>query len=515
MSSEQRLILALGLTFGIILFWSVLSPPAAPPAVKPPPPSAETQLVSRSTSPDQTTHYRVGPIDVGVGVDRAGISSVDVDGAQLLAGGDPGLLLVNWVDPSTEALKFKTKWDGQTLISTATLDEFGTEITRTLSPAKGLQDYLLNGVVRIVNRSDEPRSFALKTTVYHPAAVKEAMDKRYQSGFAWVEGSAQRLPAKPRKPKRFAGPPLWITAQGKSHTLILQPHTPAGVFHVEHSESGVDTGWLELPETKLSPGTQTDWNFRLYAGPINLSLLEAAGMEQMVSFGAFSGVARFLLKFLDWGHAKLNNYGLSICLLSLAVWLPFSPLTWFGMKTSTQTMKKMTAIKPQETRIRKELAKNPQKMQQELMALYKQHGVNPAAGCLGCLPFLFQWPIYIALFQVLNRAPQLRGANFLWINDLSAPDALIRFPVSLPALGDSLNILPIAATVGMFFQQKLMQPPQTGMTDEQKMQQKMFKFFPILLLVFFYRLPSGFMLYWVVYSIFMAGQQFLIKRVSH
>ena len=177
-------------------------------------------------------------------------------------------------------------------------------------------------------------------------------------------------------------------------------------------------------------------------------------------------------------------------------------------------MKQMAALKPQEARIRQEHKRNPDQMHRELMQLYKKHGVNPASGCIGCLPFLFTMPIYIALFQVLTRAPELHGAKFLWIRDLAGPDGMILLPFRAPFLGDRLNVLPIAATVATYFQQAMMQPPVGEVTPEQKAQQDMMKFFPIMFLFLFYNLPSGFMLYWVVNSTLTVAQQFAADRLA-
>ena len=184
------------------------------------------------------------------------------------------------------------------------------------------------------------------------------------------------------------------------------------------------------------------------------------------------------------------------------------------MKISQETMRKMADLKPQEIRIRKEHENNPQKIQQELMQLYRKHKVNPASGCIGCLPLLLTWPIYLALFQVLNRAPELQGASFFWIRDLSAADAFIRFPVSLPLLGESLNILPLLSTTLYFFQQNAMPQPKGDLTEEQKVQRQMMKIMPLVLLAVFYNMPSGFMLYWVINSGLMTGQQILLARVA-
>ena len=327
-----------------------------------------------------------------------------------------------------------------------------------------------------------------------------------------VGGKPEKLAVRQGHPKQFSQMPEWVSSQGKSHAIIVSPGQTGGMFHVEQLTDGETVGWVELPRAILAPGEEISWMFRIYAGPLEMSALREAGVEGAISFGVFSGVTKLLLRFLSWSYGWLHNYGLAICFLSLAVWLPFAPITFWGMRVSSQTMQKMAELKPQEARIRKEHKGNPQQAQKELMELYRRHKVNPASGCIGCLPFLFTWPVYIGLFQVLNRAPELRGAHFLWIRDLSAPDLLVRFPTEIPLLGAGLNILPILATAATFFQQQAMQASTVAMSEEQKAQQQMMKFFPIMLLVFFYNLPSGFMLYWVVNSGLMAGQQILVKR---
>ena len=166
-------------------------------------------------------------------------------------------------------------------------------------------------------------------------------------------------------------------------------------------------------------------------------------------------------------------------------------------------MQKMGEIKPKETRLRKEYKNDPQKLQSELLQLYKKEGVNPAAGLIGCLPLLFQMPVYIALFQVLNRAPQLRGERFFFIQDLSSPDRLI--------LG-KVNLLPLIAAVAMFFQQRFMQRPSENMSEEEKAQQSVMKFMPLMFGLFFYNLPSGFLLYFLTSTSLTIAQYVAFKR---
>ena len=146
---------------------------------------------------------------------------------------------------------------------------------------------------------------------------------------------------------------------------------------------------------------------------------------------------------------------------------------------------------------------NVQKQQQEIMALYKEHKVNPLGGCL---PMLIQIPVFIALFVVLRSAIELRFAHFLWIKDLSQPENL--FPGILP-FGLSLNILPIFMAATMFWQQKL-----TPSASADPNQQKIMMFMPVMMLVMFYNFASGLALYWTTQNILMIAQQLTMKKKS-
>jgi YidC/Oxa1 family membrane protein insertase len=150
-------------------------------------------------------------------------------------------------------------------------------------------------------------------------------------------------------------------------------------------------------------------------------------------------------------------------------------------------------------------------MNREIMELYKKHRVNPLSGCL---PMFIQMPIFIALFQVLSRSAELKGAPFLWIKDLAAPDALVRFPKPVPLVGESLNLLPILMAVGMFVQQRMTSTNSAGMSEEQKAQQKIFKWFPLVFSFLFYGLPSGLVLYWVVNTALTLSQYALFHRIQ-
>jgi len=169
-------------------------------------------------------------------------------------------------------------------------------------------------------------------------------------------------------------------------------------------------------------------------------------------------------------------------------------------------MKEMQLLQPKIEALRKEHKDNPQALNKEIMELYKEHKVNPLGGCL---PLLLQMPIFFALYQALMRSVSLRGAKFLWIKDLSAPDQLFTLKNSLPFLGNQVNILPILMAIGMFVQQKISMVKTTGEAAQQ--QKIMSIIMPVMFGVIFYQMPSGLVLYWFVNSTLMLIYQFRIN----
>ena len=204
-----------------------------------------------------------------------------------------------------------------------------------------------------------------------------------------------------------------------------------------------------------------------------------------------------LLGLLNIIHIVLPNYGVAIIILTILVKLVFWPITHKG----NLHMKKMQAIQPELTKLREKHKKSPEKLQKAQMELYRQHGVNPLAGCL---PMFVQIPVFIALFTVLRSAVELRFAGFLWIADLSEPEGLLAGVLPWPQSG--LNLLPLAMTGTMVLQQRL--TPTAG--DPQ--QQKMMMFMPVMMLFIFYTMPSALVLYWTVSQSLSIVQLLVQKR---
>ena len=265
------------------------------------------------------------------------------------------------------------------------------------------------------------------------------------------------------------------------------------------SEVGIFTN-----EISLKPGNQIGHSYRIYLGPQDLKILNNTKPEwtAIIYFGTFDFIAQLLLQLLGFFYSLVHNWGWAIIILSIAVYFLLFPLSIKQMRS----MKEMQLLQPKIEALRKELKDNPQRLNKEIMELYKEHKVNPLGGCL---PLLLQMPIFFALYQALIRSVALRGAHFLWIKDLSAPDKLFVFKNSIPFLGNQVNILPILMAIGMFVQQKISMAKATGEAAQQ--QQMMSIIMPIMFGIIFYQMPSGLVLYWFVNSILMLSYQLRIN----
>lgn len=233
-----------------------------------------------------------------------------------------------------------------------------------------------------------------------------------------------------------------------------------------------------------------------YVGPKKQSILWDLGMKDVMEFGMWRWLCYPLVAILNFFHGLIPNFGIAIILLTILVRLVFWPLT----HKSTVGMKKMQEIQPLMKEIQAKYKDNPQRLQQETWALYREKKVNPMSSCL---PMLIQIPIFIALFNVLRSAVELRYAPFLWIADLSEPEAL--FASWFPFGG--LNILPILMAVTTGLQSYF--TPSTGDNQQQKM---MMVFMPIMMLVMFYSFPAALSLYWFLSNLFSIVQMWIIRR---
>jgi YidC/Oxa1 family membrane protein insertase len=248
--------------------------------------------------------------------------------------------------------------------------------------------------------------------------------------------------------------------------------------------------------------------YRVFAGPKERRLLKGYGYNfDSVMSGR---ILRPLVIFLEWlirgFYSFTNSYGLSIILMTIAIKIILHPLTYKSFKS----MRRMSALQPKINEIREKYKNNAQQMNREIQALYRKEKVNPMGGCL---PMLFQLPIFYALYTVLSSMIELRNQSFLWIRDLTMPDSVATVPFAVPMLGyrigeqgfTDINILPFVMTATTLLQSKL-----TSGNSQQQQAKMMTYLFPIVFFFIFWNMPSGLVLYWTIQNILTIGQQYMI-----
>jgi YidC/Oxa1 family membrane protein insertase len=355
--------------------------------------------------------------------------------------------------------------------------------------------------IKIVNLSSAPLLLNPQIVLGRLDLSSKNQQSRYQDVFLSNKDKSMHLSAG----KDFNSPDVkFIGLRDQYFCAIIEPINNLGSGYVKKITAQESEVGLLFSETSLNPKSQIGHLFRIYLGPQDLNAINLAKPEWsgIIYFGMFDFIAQLLLQLLGFFYGLVHNWGLAIIILSIAVYFILFPLSIKQMRS----MKEMQLLQPKIEALRKELKDNPQRLNKEIMELYKEHKVNPLGGCL---PLLLQMPIFFALYQALIRSVSLRGAHFLWIQDLSSPDKAFVFKNSIPFLGNQVNVLPILMAIGMFVQQKISMAQATG---EAAQQQKMMSIImPIMFGVIFYQMPSGLVLYWFVNSLFMLGYQLRIN----
>jgi YidC/Oxa1 family membrane protein insertase len=273
-------------------------------------------------------------------------------------------------------------------------------------------------------------------------------------------------------------------------------------------------------------GCSKTYRFQLYIGPKDKSLFDKHELYRRLGFvhtidfmgcccpaWMINPLAFGILAIMKWMYAVIPNYGIVIIILVFLMRLVLHPIT----KKSQVSMSKMSKLAPRAEEIKKKYANNKAEMNKQMMALYREQGASPI---MGMLPMMAQMPIWIALWSAVYASIDLRGAAFLpfWITDLSAPDALFRFPaVTLPLVGklDSFNLLPILMGVAFYLQQKLMPSPAAANPQAAQQQKMMQIMLPLMFPFFLYKGPSGVNLY-IMASTFagVVEQQVIRKHIQ-
>ena len=301
--------------------------------------------------------------------------------------------------------------------------------------------------------------------------------------------------------------PQFLGIRDRYFCSIIEPPNDTYAAFIKKINAQESELGLIPPDTTLAPGQQIEQKFRIYLGPQELSIITQVKPEWtgVMYYGSFNFISQILLQLVEFLYRLVHNWGLAIIILSILIYFILYPLTLKQMRS----MKEMQALQPRVEELKHVYKDNPQKLNKEIMGLYREHKVNPLGGCL---PLVLQIPIFFALYQALIRSIALKGAHFLWVKDLSEPDRAFIIPFSIPMLGNEINILPILMVVIMFIQQKITST--TAAMAQSEQQKLMLILMPLVFLFIFYRMPAGLVLYWSVNSLLMLIYQFRINRAK-
>lgn len=243
----------------------------------------------------------------------------------------------------------------------------------------------------------------------------------------------------------------------------------------------------------LAPGASVTDAFSLYAGPKQYSRLHALPQEQdrLMDFGIWEIIIKFLLVVMNFIHKYVANYGVVVILLTVLINLVLWPLK----SSANQSMKKMQAVSPKVEELREKFKDDPQRLNNEMIKLYKEYGINPAGGCL---PLLVQMPIFLAFYSLLRSSIELRNASFLWVKDLSQPDTIAH----IPFFDVPLNPLPLIMTTTSILLMR-MTP-----SAKDNPQMKIAQFMPLMFLAILYKMAAALSLYWTINNLISLVQTY-------
>jgi len=285
--------------------------------------------------------------------------------------------------------------------------------------------------------------------------------------------------------REYKGEIKWAALSHRYFTLFCIPEKPQ---NQEVASRYIDDHTATL-EWKLKAAiADNPTMFRFFLGPKKHELLDGYqnGIKSIINYGWFDIIAKPMFWVLNMFHKWTGNWGWSIILLTIVTKVLFFPLTQKGFKS----MQKLQKLQPHMKRIQEAYKDDKEKLNQEMLVLYREHKVNPLGGCL---PLILQIPIFFALYKVLLESIELKGASWiLWIKDLS--------------LADPYYVTPVLMGFSMLGQQLM--TPKTG----DPMQRRMMMLLPVVFTIMFLSFPTGLVIYWLVNNLLTIGQQWIIYR---
>ncbi|MFL5109315.1 MAG: membrane protein insertase YidC, partial [Microvirga sp.] len=327
---------------------------------------------------------------------------------------------------------------------------------------------------------------------------------------------------KDNKQQKIATTGGWVGITDKYWMATLIPDQKQKVdVTIKQTGSGAEVKYqidYVAPGQAIAPGTSATTDAKLFAGAKIVRIISdyesKYGIEKFdltIDWGWFWFFTKPLFWLLEWLYVHLGNFGLSILILTVIVKAVFFPLA----NKSYAAMSKMKALQPEMEKLKARYGEDKQRMNQELMQLYRREKVNPAAGCL---PIVVQIPVFFALYKVLFVTIEMRHAPFFgWIRDLAAPDPTTVFnlfgllpfdPTVVPVIGPfmHLGVWPILMGITMWLQMKMNPAP------ADPVQQQVFAWMPLIFTFMLASFPAGLVIYWAWNNLLSVTQQYAIMR---
>lgn len=317
--------------------------------------------------------------------------------------------------------------------------------------------------------------------------------------------------------------PTFIAFKQHFFTSILVSKTPFEKAQLVSTnlmnDEKVDTTFTKSFKANLPlafTNGELDYKLNWYLGPSDYKTLASydQNLEKIITlgWGIIGWINRFIFVPLFGFLGSYIDYGIAIILFTILIKLAMSPITF----KSFLSQAKMKVLRPEIAELGEKFKKDPMKKQQETMKLYNKAGVNPMAGCI---PALIQMPFLMASFQFFPSAFELRQQKFLWADDLSSFDEIVKLPFHIPLYGDHISLFPILAAIAIFFymkmtsgDQQMAAPQQEGMPDMGKIMKIMIYLSPIMMLIFFNNYGSGLSLYNFISNLITIGIMLVIKN---
>ncbi|MBC7440498.1 MAG: membrane protein insertase YidC, partial [Flavobacterium sp.] len=381
-------------------------------------------------------------------------------------------------------------------------------------------DIVSQGLNTVLNTSKPVNLEWNMKTIRNEKSV--AYENRYTELYFDKEGKKSYL-GQGKDNKELANKVSYIAFKQHLFASILKSKKPFETVELYSNnlvnDAKIDTVFTKFYKASLPIAFQNggiNEKLNLYFGPADYKILKSynSNLEDIISlgWGIFGWINKFIFIPLYGFLGLFLSQGIAIIIFTVIIKLAMSPITY----KSFLSQAKMKVLRPEITELGEKFKKDPMKKQQETMKLYNKAGVNPMAGCI---PALLQMPVFYALFQLFPSLVSLRQKGFLWADDLSTFDSVLKLPFYIPGYGNHVSLFPILASIAIFFymkmttgDQQMQAPQQEGMPDMAKIMKIMIYVSPLMMLFFFNSNGSGLSLYYFISNALTIGIMLIIKK---